>query len=86
MTHSARFLRTGPGLLTLALACPLAAAQAQARVVPRSADFIVAVVNNELVTQFEVDQRMARAREDAGRSGARLPRRHRTAQGRHWSR
>jgi len=40
---------------------------------PRSADYIVAIVNNELVTQVEVDQRLARAKLDALRSGARLP-------------
>jgi len=40
---------------------------------PRTADYIVAVVNNELVTQVEVEQRIARAKEEAGRSGAKLP-------------
>jgi peptidyl-prolyl cis-trans isomerase SurA len=40
---------------------------------PRSADYIVAIVNNELVTQVELDQRVARAKIDALRSGARLP-------------
>lgn len=56
--------------LALAAAGLTAAAQGAA---PRSADYIVAVVNNELVTQVEVEQRMARAREEAGRSGAQLP-------------
>jgi peptidyl-prolyl cis-trans isomerase SurA len=44
-----------------------------ARVPGRAADYIVAIVNNELVTQVELDQRVARARIDAQRSGARLP-------------
>jgi peptidyl-prolyl cis-trans isomerase SurA len=40
---------------------------------PRSADYIVAVINNELVTQFEVEQRIARARDEAARSNTALP-------------
>jgi peptidyl-prolyl cis-trans isomerase SurA len=58
------------GLATL-LALPSAMALAQSA--PRSADFIVAVVNNELVTRNEVDQRMAELREQARRSNAKLP-------------
>ncbi|TDM05814.1 MAG: molecular chaperone SurA [Ideonella sp. MAG2] len=58
------------GLATL-LAWPLASALAQSA--PRSADFIVAVVNNELVTRNEVDQRIADVREQARRSNAKLP-------------
>jgi len=50
-----------------------AAAPAARAAQPRSADYIVAIVNNELVTQVEVDQRVARAKIDALRSGARLP-------------
>lgn len=46
---------------------------ALAQTTPRSADFIVAVVNNELVTRNEVDQRMAELREQARRSNAKLP-------------
>lgn len=48
-------------------------AHSQATSAGRSADFIVAVVNNELVTQVEVDQRIARAREQADRAKATLP-------------
>ena len=46
-----------------------AAAQARTVVPPRSADYIVAVVNSELVTQVEVAQRVERLREEirAGR-------------------
>ncbi|WP_374568678.1 peptidylprolyl isomerase [Ideonella sp.] len=39
----------------------------------RAADYIVAIVNNELVTQVEVDQRMNRIKLDAIRNGTRLP-------------
>jgi peptidyl-prolyl cis-trans isomerase SurA len=39
----------------------------------RVGDYIVAVVNSELVTAIEVEQRIARAREEARRGGARLP-------------
>src|SRR4051794_35113581 len=47
----------------------LAAAGASAQ----TGDYIVAVVNQELVTAGEVQQRVARVREDAARSGATLP-------------
>ena len=39
----------------------------------RVGDYIVAVVNSELVTAYEVEQRAARIREEAIRSGAREP-------------
>jgi len=39
----------------------------------RPGDYIVAVVNSELVTAYEVEQRSARAREEARRNGAREP-------------
>ena len=62
-------------LLVLGLAAPAAQAQAAkpAARAARSADYIVAIVNNELVTQVELDQRIARVRLDAIRNGARLP-------------
>jgi peptidyl-prolyl cis-trans isomerase SurA len=53
-----------------ALAQPSAAALAAAE---RPGDYIAAVVNQELVTAFEVNQRMARARDEARRSNQRLP-------------
>jgi peptidyl-prolyl cis-trans isomerase SurA len=67
-------LATAAALVGLAasLATPPAAAQAAARPA-RSADYIVAVVNNELVTQVEVEQRLARVRADAQRNNTRLP-------------
>lgn len=58
--------------LALALAGASLGAAAQGTAA-RSADYIVAVVNNELVTQVEVEQRLARAREEARRNGAQLP-------------
>lgn len=39
----------------------------------RNGDYIVAVVNSELVTAHEVEQRSGRAREEARRGGGRLP-------------
>lgn len=39
----------------------------------RSADFIIAVVGQELVTHAELEQRLARVRQEAARSGQRLP-------------
>jgi peptidyl-prolyl cis-trans isomerase SurA len=60
--------------MTLGL-CALAAAafgQAGGRTL-RVGDYIVAVVNSELVTAYEVEQRAARVREEALRSGAREP-------------
>jgi peptidyl-prolyl cis-trans isomerase SurA len=50
-----------------------AATRAADRSAVRSGDHIVAIVNQELVTAVEVLRRMARAREDAQRVGARLP-------------
>ena len=40
---------------------------------PRAGDFIVAVVNQELVTAGEIEQRLQRVRENASRSGQTLP-------------
>lgn len=50
-----------------------AQAAAGARAAPRTADYIVAVVNQELVTASELEQRLARVRDNAARSGAKLP-------------
>lgn len=52
---------------------PAAKAQQSAANVPRTADFIVAVVNQELVTAVELEQRVARVRADAARAGQSLP-------------
>ncbi|WP_280153157.1 peptidylprolyl isomerase [Piscinibacter sp. XHJ-5] len=59
----------------LCLAAPAAWAQAAGgtRTAPRTADYIVAVVNQELVTASELEQRLARVRDSATRAGAKLP-------------
>jgi peptidyl-prolyl cis-trans isomerase SurA len=60
--------------LLAAAALPLLSlgAQAQSRA-PLSGDWIAAVVNQELVTAGEVEQRVARARAEASRAGVTLP-------------
>jgi peptidyl-prolyl cis-trans isomerase SurA len=50
-----------------------AATRAADRAAVRSGDYIVAIVNQELVTAVEVSRRLARSQEDAQRTGARLP-------------
>lgn len=50
-----------------------AATRAADRAAVRSGDYIVAIINQELVTAVEVSRRLARAQEDAQRTGARLP-------------
>ena len=61
----------------LCLAVPLATAQptqpARTATVPSTADYIIAIVNQELVTNGELQARIARIREDAQRSKATLP-------------
>jgi peptidyl-prolyl cis-trans isomerase SurA len=61
-------------LLPLLLAGLVSAASAQQRPSsPRPADYIVAIVNKELVTAAELQLRINQVRENARRSGARLP-------------
>jgi len=63
----------GPAV-ALALAAVLAAgASAGAQTRARNGDYIVAIVNQELVTAGEVDRRIQRAEEEARRAGQRLP-------------
>lgn len=59
-------------LAACALQAPVPSALAAASA-PRTADFIVAVVNQELVTAVEIEQRLARIRAEAARAGQRLP-------------
>jgi len=75
MIEHFRRRRGGVWRLTLALGlCALAAAAfGQAGRALRAGDYIVAVVNSELVTAFEVEQRLARAREEIRRTGASEP-------------
>jgi peptidyl-prolyl cis-trans isomerase SurA len=56
-----------------ALAGAAAMAQTAGDRTLRIGDYIVAVVNSELVTANEVEQRSSRARDEARRGGARLP-------------
>jgi peptidyl-prolyl cis-trans isomerase SurA len=80
MTESLFFRRRSVGalgrvvcLLVLGLVMPLAPAQTRPPPAEKTADYIVAVVNQELVTNGELQQRIARIREDAARSNAALP-------------
>lgn len=60
--------------LCLSLLLPATAVLAQsARSLPRSADYIVAVVDRELVTNAEVQQRLVSVRREATQSGRPLP-------------
>jgi peptidyl-prolyl cis-trans isomerase SurA len=73
-----RFARIllSPLVLSLLLSAisPVAQAQAQGRrQAPRTADYILAVVNSELVTANELEQRVAQVRDEARRNGGRLP-------------
>ena len=65
MTDPQLFLRRALAAGALCLAAAWAGAQ--------TADYIVAVVNQELVTAAEVQQRLARVRDEAARTGATLP-------------
>jgi peptidyl-prolyl cis-trans isomerase SurA len=76
MTERSPFLTAGCRWLTVLLAFALVAqapAWAQARSGPRGGDYIVAIVNQELVTAGEVEQRLASVRANARRSNAQLP-------------
>ena len=74
-----RKARAAAGTLAAALAmCALPAlAQqgpaAKARSTPRTADYILAIVNQELVTNGELEQRLARIRDNAQRNNTKLP-------------
>jgi peptidyl-prolyl cis-trans isomerase SurA len=72
MTEPSRAVRAFIVSLTLGLTAPWATAQAGSAA-PRSGDYIVAVVNQELVTAGEVQQRLAQVRAQATRGGTRLP-------------
>ena len=63
-----------PLLLALLLAASAPAVHAQARPTPvRTGDYIVAIVNQELVTASELQSRIDRVRADAARQRASLP-------------
>jgi peptidyl-prolyl cis-trans isomerase SurA len=67
----ARVLRGAALAALLGALAPLA--PAQPRAAPAMADYIVAVVNQELVTNAELQSRLARIRDDAARSKTPLP-------------
>jgi len=77
MTDMHRFTRARLTVLALAtagvLAVTAAPSLAQSTRSSRSGDFIVAVVNSELVTAVELSQRIERASTEARRAGAKLP-------------
>ncbi len=76
MTHNTPIFGRRRAAWALAAALVCAGVQAQtpaARAPGRSADFIVAVVNTELVTSVELTQRLERITADARRDGTRLP-------------
>lgn len=60
-------------LLALSLIAPPAFAQTRAATVPNTADYIVAVVNQELVTNAELQSRLTRIRAESARTGQALP-------------
>ncbi|HNJ82020.1 MAG TPA: peptidylprolyl isomerase [Piscinibacter sp.] len=61
-------------LLTLLLAAAVPGVPAQTRAAPvRTGDYILAVVNQELVTASELQSRLERVRADAARQRAKLP-------------
>ncbi len=69
----ARALRAVLGLALCCLLVPLAPAQTRSASTPAMADYIIAVVNQELVTNAELQGRLARIREDAARGKSQLP-------------
>ena len=77
MTHLRTLPRRRRSLSALAVALVMACSAAQAQTAAgrnnRSADFIVAVVNTELVTSVELNQRIERVSAEASRNGAKLP-------------
>ena len=86
MTELPSFLRATCAPAALVVAVLVAPLQAYAQLKPKPAstvtagssaptagDYIAVIVNQELVTAGEVELRLARVRENAARSGARLP-------------
>jgi len=80
---AAGWRRLGAGTIAALLMAGSVAALAQnapaptpapkARSTPRTADYILAIVNQELVTNGELESRLARVRESAQRNGTKLP-------------
>ena len=59
--------------IALILALAAGSALAQGRGGPRNGDYILAVINQELVTAGELDRRLERVQQEAKRSGGALP-------------
>ncbi|HWH81601.1 MAG TPA: peptidylprolyl isomerase [Burkholderiaceae bacterium] len=59
--------------LAVCAASPFAAAQTRSTATPNTADYIIAVVNQELVTNAELQSRLARIREEAAKGSTPLP-------------
>ena len=70
MIETLRHRLTAPLLLAACLLASPCLAQSPSS---RTGDYIVAIVNQELVTAAEVERRLAQIRANAARSGARLP-------------
>jgi len=68
-----RVLRSLLCVALCGLLVPWAAAQTRSSATPAMADYIVAVVNQELVTNAELQARLARIRDEAARSKTPLP-------------
>jgi peptidyl-prolyl cis-trans isomerase SurA len=66
-------LRLAACVLLLGLGASVAPAQTRAAATPNTADYILAIVNQELVTNAELQGRLARIREEAARSKMQLP-------------
>lgn len=73
MTDFIRHLRRCAGACALGLLAGGVSAQPATAAPARSGDYIVAVVNQELVTAGELQQRLERIRADAARTKAELP-------------
>ncbi len=71
MTDIKLLFRLAICVLAAGVFAPLAGAQQRAAA--RTADYIVAIVNTELVTAAELELRIARLRDDAGRNNSTLP-------------
>jgi peptidyl-prolyl cis-trans isomerase SurA len=72
MTELTRYRHLAAALLALGIAAPDAPAQSRSAT-SRAGDYIVVIVNQELVTAGEIQQRVTRARAEADRAGQKLP-------------
>ncbi len=73
MIQTRFFFSLALGLLAVGVGLPPAQAQQAPQRSARLADYIVAIVNSELVTAAELELRIARLRDDAARNNSSLP-------------